>query len=331
MKKNLFTACVLTLTCIVLAVKIQAITIPVEGTEGTSLGFVDMEKLFPEHPKYNDIKLEYDKFKEKVMGELKDTENEIQTVELEITSMTEKVSRMKQDLAGLMLNKIPDQPIPGVEISTDSLLQPVIEPIPDATPQPVETSTITPSFPEQNRKMLVNPMLRLAQTYSSSTVVNTSSPPSTMTMPISSVPSDMSVSTQMPSAEPVPIITTLQTQAVQMQTLMKLKTEKDNSLITAKIKTKQDEITKEQSLLDKKQLQLVKLSDEYDIKRKEKEIELAEFEKNKTLAIMSDFYRLIEDIAKEENISVVVEKSSILYGLPKVDLTEKARERLRGK
>jgi Skp family chaperone for outer membrane proteins len=74
-----------------------------------------------------------------------------------------------------------------------------------------------------------------------------------------------------------------------------------------------------------------KKSKELDEKKAKVEKEVSELEDCKTQLIMADFYSVILDIAKEENISVVVDKSSILYGQPGIDLTDKVLDRLRGK
>jgi Skp family chaperone for outer membrane proteins len=87
----------------------------------------------------------------------------------------------------------------------------------------------------------------------------------------------------------------------------------------------------EQSILEKNEKEKAQLEKEYGDRKAESEKELAKFEESKTMKVMSEFYGLINDMAKEENISIVIEKSGILYGNPGVDLTEKLKERLRGK
>jgi len=65
--------------------------------------------------------------------------------------------------------------------------------------------------------------------------------------------------------------------------------------------------------------------------KKKTQIELKEFENSKTMAIMADLYKIIKELAEEENISIVVEKGNVLYGLPNIDITDKVIDRLRGK
>lgn len=93
---------------------------------------------------------------------------------------------------------------------------------------------------------------------------------------------------------------------------------------SAELTTKEMQLKEKTDLLSQKQ-------EEYELSKAEVEKFLKEFEESKTFSIMGDLYVIIEELAKEENIAVVVEKSSILYGLPNIDLTNKVIDRLRGK
>ena len=101
--------------------------------------------------------------------------------------------------------------------------------------------------------------------------------------------------------------------------------------IAKQIKEAEQLFLLEQSVLEKNEKEKSELGKEYEDKKAGIEKELADFEESKTLKIMSEFYSLIGDLAKEENISIVIEKTGILYGQPAIDLTEKLKERLRGK
>ncbi|MFN3967239.1 MAG: OmpH family outer membrane protein, partial [Endomicrobiia bacterium] len=86
----------------------------------------------------------------------------------------------------------------------------------------------------------------------------------------------------------------------------------------------------ESQLQEKKNI-LEEKNKEYEELKEKIKIELKEFEKSKTMTIMADLYKIIKELAEEENISIVVEKGNILYGLPNIDITDKVIERLRGK
>jgi Skp family chaperone for outer membrane proteins len=90
-------------------------------------------------------------------------------------------------------------------------------------------------------------------------------------------------------------------------------------------------IALEENVLEKKNREISIMQKEYEDKKAQVEKELKEFEESKTLKIMAEFYRIIEELAKEENISIVVEKTNVLYGQSVIDLTGKVKERLRGK
>lgn len=102
-------------------------------------------------------------------------------------------------------------------------------------------------------------------------------------------------------------------------------------LILKQIGETENLIASQQDTLDNMKEELSAVQKEYSDRKVQNEKELKEFEGNKTLKIMAELYRIIEDLAKEENISIVVEKTSVLYGQPVIDLTEKVKERLRGK
>ena len=59
--------------------------------------------------------------------------------------------------------------------------------------------------------------------------------------------------------------------------------------------------------------------------------ELEELEESRSLQILGRIYNILEELAQEEGISMVVDKSSILYGSEAVDLTHKLKNRLRGR
>jgi len=105
--------------------------------------------------------------------------------------------------------------------------------------------------------------------------------------------------------------------------LVQLSTPTSQSSETSVTTMETDIVTKKQTLQKKEW--------EYEEFKKKVETELKDFEESKTLLVMGELYRIIEDLAKEENISIVVEKASILYGQAKTDLTEKVLDRIRGK
>lgn len=64
--------------------------------------------------------------------------------------------------------------------------------------------------------------------------------------------------------------------------------------------------------------------------RKQATADLAAFESQQSQLILGKIYQALRDVAVEEQVSVVVDKSSILYGDASIDLTEKLQQRVRG-
>jgi Skp family chaperone for outer membrane proteins len=76
-----------------------------------------------------------------------------------------------------------------------------------------------------------------------------------------------------------------------------------------------------------------------DLKTKEVEFEearkraledLASFESRQSQVILGKIYEALVDLAEEEQVTLIVDKSSILFGSASTDLTEKLQERIRG-
>jgi Skp family chaperone for outer membrane proteins len=84
-----------------------------------------------------------------------------------------------------------------------------------------------------------------------------------------------------------------------------------------------------QSLPTMKQ-QLVDRQAELDDLRKQAIKDLSTFESQQSQLILGNIYQALRDLALEEQVTVVVDKSSILYGDAAIDLTEKLQQKVRG-
>lgn len=73
-----------------------------------------------------------------------------------------------------------------------------------------------------------------------------------------------------------------------------------------------------------------RLQEEIDRERLDAERNLLDAEGRKTDLVLARLYRAVSEVAKREGVSVVVDKSAILYGHPAVDLTDKILKQLRG-
>ncbi len=82
--------------------------------------------------------------------------------------------------------------------------------------------------------------------------------------------------------------------------------------------------------LAKRQDQLVKRQEEIEKARAEATLALRNFESRQSKQILGRLYKALVQLADERGISLVVDKSAILYGTNTVDLTEALSRRVRG-
>ena len=66
-------------------------------------------------------------------------------------------------------------------------------------------------------------------------------------------------------------------------------------------------------------------------KLKHNKQELCDLEARQTDEVLQDIYNIVEKIAKELNINVILDRKDVLYGQPYQDLTDKVIERLQGR
>jgi Skp family chaperone for outer membrane proteins len=69
---------------------------------------------------------------------------------------------------------------------------------------------------------------------------------------------------------------------------------------------------------------------EIDDMRKQAARDLAAFQNQQSQIILGKIYQALRDLAQEEQVTLVVDKSSILYGDAAIDLTEKLQNKVRG-
>jgi Skp family chaperone for outer membrane proteins len=65
--------------------------------------------------------------------------------------------------------------------------------------------------------------------------------------------------------------------------------------------------------------------------KKKHRVELEKLEANQSEMVIADLDQVIEEVAKEENLTVILDKSNILYGKTVKNVTDKVRQRLRGR
>jgi Skp family chaperone for outer membrane proteins len=78
------------------------------------------------------------------------------------------------------------------------------------------------------------------------------------------------------------------------------------------------------------QQQLQQQVTELEDMRKQAEVDLAAFQNQQSQLILGKIYQALRDLAQEQQVTLVVDKASILYGDSAVDLTDKLQAKVRG-
>lgn len=130
------------------------------------------------------------------------------------------------------------------------------------------------------------------------------------------------------SQPPAPVIISTDTaDAVPVVSTETAKPLIDQAMITAKeteLKSKESDIERMKQEIEKKKLDLSKL-----IAKHKKE--LADLEEKNTNAVLADLYAILEKVTIEDDLSMIVDKSDVLFGHPAQNYTDKVIERLRGR
>lgn len=69
---------------------------------------------------------------------------------------------------------------------------------------------------------------------------------------------------------------------------------------------------------------------DFEEQQKRSQDDLFAFERRQSQLILGKIYQALLDLAQEEQVSLVVDKSSILYGAANTDLTDKLQQKVRG-
>lgn len=93
---------------------------------------------------------------------------------------------------------------------------------------------------------------------------------------------------------------------------------------------KENKLAELKEEINKKQKNLENIRETIDNKKNKIKMEKEKIEKEieqkkqrYEIEIYAELYKIIQQIAKNENINIVIEKSAILYGTPQVDITQK--------
>jgi Skp family chaperone for outer membrane proteins len=69
---------------------------------------------------------------------------------------------------------------------------------------------------------------------------------------------------------------------------------------------------------------------DFEEQRKRAQDDLIAFERRQNQVILGNIYQALRDLAQEQQVSIVVDKTSVLYGDATIDLTDKLQDKVRG-
>src|SRR3989339_1554004 len=89
---------VISVLCLFLTALLFCVEIPLQGTGGLTMGYVDMNKLFQEYPAVKKAKLDYDKLSDDKKNELAAMETDVAVTKSSFTELETGIKQLKQDL-----------------------------------------------------------------------------------------------------------------------------------------------------------------------------------------------------------------------------------------
>jgi Skp family chaperone for outer membrane proteins len=99
----------------------------------------------------------------------------------------------------------------------------------------------------------------------------------------------------------------------------------------AALAAKQNEAKAMGDDIDKMRQQMKEKREEINTKITQGKEELTRLEERQTADVLADLYRIFERISREQNITLIFDKTNILYGRDARDMTTEVLDRLRGR
>ena len=259
--------------------------------ERGTVGFVDMDRVFKEYPETIRAKQQF--------------EAEVSTRRIEIQRRKSELIDMRSDLARLQVDR--------ERLLRESLTEPAVIPAaPPAVSTPAAPAVSTQTAPVPKPAPGASDVLKSlpgltpssSTAVSSATVVAVSSPTVAVSTPIAPPP-------QPPAAPPAPSAPAAPASPTPAQ-----------ASAAQRLRDMDDKIAAKQKEIDAHQ----KAFDEFQAKA---EADLLDLEKKRVQILLGKLYDIVQEVAKEEGVSVVVDKKAILFGQKAVDLTDKLLERVK--
>ncbi len=306
---------------------VHALEISLEENRGERgvIGYVDIEQVFKDYP-------ETLKAKEDFQAKIQGKERTLNEKKSEIFKLKAEINKLKQErefAARLPVKMdVPEEtpPVFAAESSTGPLngvqfLSEIQPPKESTSAVSVEISSSVPGFTAE-------------QPQAGQLKQDAGSPPQNIS---SQIPASTAVvSVEISSSVPSPSLIQESTASSAGEAP---KTDSQSILNLPGLKRKSGDapppavsasVAEMDSAIKEKETQLIDKETMLRGLQRQVERELLDYESRKTEIILGKIYQTLRELAVNEGVSIIVEKRTILYGQPAVDLTDKLMKKIRG-
>ena len=297
----------LALLCLLLALPAAAIELSLEENkaERGSIGYIDIQRLFKQFPETIRAKENFEEL-------VRQAEEQVNLRKTEVLRLRNELSQLR--IQREFLAKTPIEVSKAPKPASPSPAQapaPIPAPAPATAPKPAAPAAAAGRRDQEPETDLTRPSLANMPGFTSA-----ASTPTALAQPVRQ-PEPTAIN--IPGVSTAPIV--VQPPAVAVSTTAsapepQLASNSALSEFDAKIAAKEKELAAKE--LDSREQQA------------SSEKNLLDLESRKTEMLLGKIHRAVQDVARHEGISVVVDKSSILFGHDAVDLTDKVMKYLKG-
>jgi Skp family chaperone for outer membrane proteins len=309
MKKTIITAMLLGLGAAVSALEVS---LEENKAERGSIGYVDLKKIFRLYPETHKAKQSYAEI-------VRQAEEQVNLRKAELLAMRAELSKLKVEKELVEKTPIPAAE-PAVQVST---------------PAAVEVSSTSVHAPDASPDGAQDPRSQLGQLPGMGPLPDDiqpdAAPPAAVqasTAPAAPVPTDAPLVIDIPGVTESPIVVDPGAAAVSTPTAaaapppdasaaQQALAARDKRLkeLDDAVTAKQNEIAEKERLFDSYQAQVEK--------------DLIDIESRRAEILLGKIYDAVREVARENGVSVVVDKGQILFGQNSVDLTDKVVKKLK--
>ncbi|HAH07990.1 MAG TPA: hypothetical protein DCM05_15940 [Elusimicrobia bacterium] len=299
--------------------------------ERGSIGYVDIQRVFQRFPQTHKAKQSFQEI-------VRQAEDQVNLRRAEILALRSEISKQQVELDLLKNAPLPVQ-VPAVEAST----APAPAPVEVSSAAPSVSPSAAPALPEISTETATLPAEPAVDASSSAVVPDlpgmkplTINLPGLTTAPMVVEPPQEtaavpSVSTAAAAAAEAAVARAEEERLAAEQAQRQARERAQAAeLAAATARAREARLKELQDSLELKRKQLAAKEEEFQKHQSQVERNLLELENRRSEILLGKIYTVIQEVARENGVGVVVDKNQILFGQNSVDLTEKVIKKLEG-